>query len=101
VAETNASPESTSAYPNSLAANVCAVSSFVVTVKEVDVGASLTELTVIDIESVSAPPSSSVVTIVIAALASSLEALVQVIVASAVLILVTVPPIVTVDAAVP
>ena len=80
---------------------MCATSSLVVTVKEVDVGASLTELTVIDIESVSAPPSSSVVTIVIAAFASSLEALVQVIVASATLMLETVPPIVTVDAAVP
>ena len=65
------------------------------------VGKSLTAFTVIDIESESDPPSSSVVTIVIAALALSLEALVQVIVAIAVLILATVPLIVTVDAAVP
>jgi len=101
VAETNASPESTSAYPNSLAANVCATSSFVVTVKEVDVGASLTELTVIDIESVSDAPSSSVVTTVIVASASSLEALVQVNVAIALLMLVTVPPNVIVASAVP
>ena len=64
------------------------------------VGKSLTAVTVIASESVSvADP--SFVTIVITAFVLSLEALVQVIVAIAVLMLATVPLIVTVDAAVP
>ena len=62
---------------------------------------SLTAFTVIDIESVSAPPSSSVVTTVIVASALSLEALVHVNVAIALLMLVTVPPNVIVASAVP
>ena len=58
------SPESTSAYPQSLAVvvNVCVASSATVIAPPVVVGASLTELTVIVMESVSDPPSSSVVT---------------------------------------
>ena len=54
-------------------------------------GASLTELTVIDITSVSDAPSSSVVTTVIVASASSFAALVQVMVAIARFMLATVP----------
>ena len=64
-------------------------------------GASFTEFTVIDITSVSEPPSSSVVTIVMVASASSSAALVQVMVAMARLMLATVPPNVIVVSSVP
>ena len=64
-------------------------------------GASLTEFTVIDITSVSEPLSSSVVTTVIVASASSLASLVHVMVAIARLMLATVPPNVIVASSVP
>ena len=65
------------------------------------VGKSLTEFTVIDMTSVSAPPSSSVVTTVMVASASSSVALVQVSVAMAVLMFATEPLKVIVASAVP
>ena len=80
---------------------VCVASSLGVADPPVVAGASLTEFTVIDITSVSDAPSSSVVTTVIVASASSFEALVHVMVAIAKLMLATVPPNVIVVSSVP
>ena len=81
--------------------NVCVASSAIVAAPPEVAGASLTEFTVIDITSVSDALSSSVVTTVIVASASSFEALVHVSVAIALLMLVTVPLNVIVASSVP
>ena len=94
---------STSEYPQSVAAvhDEYPTSSDGAAVSPALAGASLTEFTVIDITSVSDPPSSSVVTTVMVASASSSAALVQVMVAMAKLMLATVPLNVIVVSSVP
>ena len=82
---------STSAYPNSDAANTCELSSLTVTVKSAAVGRSCTEFTVIATESATSAATVSLTVKVSTALLSLFSWLVHVTVAIAVLMLAVVP----------